>query len=81
MKYWIEPLKPFFLIYCYLLLGLKMVNCILYLQLRYQKCLDAHPSGLTKSQSANNVTQTKGISATLKSFVGTLTGKKANGNS
>ncbi|KAK7601089.1 hypothetical protein V9T40_008530 [Parthenolecanium corni] len=47
-------------------------------KLRYQKCLDAHPPGLMKSQSATNVTQTKSISATLKSFVGSLTGRKNN---
>ncbi|XP_065207171.1 protein Fe65 homolog isoform X2 [Planococcus citri] len=50
-------------------------------KLRYQKCLDAHPAGLTKSQSTGNVTPNKSLGATLKSFVGSLTGRKPNTNS
>ncbi|KAJ4446519.1 hypothetical protein ANN_13215 [Periplaneta americana] len=49
-------------------------------KLRYQKCLDAHPQGLGRNQ--NNV-QTpgggaKGFGATLKSLVGSLTGRGSN---
>lgn len=42
-------------------------------KLRYQKCLDAHPQSLLTTDSKS---PTKGISATLKSFVGSLTGRK-----
>uniref|UniRef100_A0A0P4VWF5 Putative amyloid beta a4 protein-binding family b member 2-like isoform x3 n=1 Tax=Rhodnius neglectus TaxID=72488 RepID=A0A0P4VWF5_9HEMI len=42
-------------------------------KLRYQKCLDAHPQCLvnTETKSPN-----KGLGATLKSFVGTITGRR-----
>lgn len=46
------------------------------LQLRYQKCLDAHPGRTAMSIN----TPGKGIGATLKSLVGTLTGRKAKGS-
>ncbi|KDR19882.1 hypothetical protein L798_06003, partial [Zootermopsis nevadensis] len=46
-------------------------------KLRYQKCLDAHPQGLGRNGS--NVQTpgggTKGLGATLKSLVGSLTGR------
>lgn len=53
-------------------------------QLRYQKCLDAHPQGLNPSMSLShninspnvNGISRKGISSTLKSLVGTITGRK-----
>lgn len=44
-------------------------------QLRYQKCLDAHPQGLGRSQSSIQ-TPGKSLGATLKSIVGSLTGRK-----
>ncbi|XP_014294249.1 protein Fe65 homolog [Halyomorpha halys] len=42
-------------------------------KLRYQKCLDAHPQNLLTTDSKS---PTKSISATLKSFVGSWTGRK-----
>ncbi|XP_008557853.1 protein Fe65 homolog isoform X1 [Microplitis demolitor] len=44
-------------------------------KLRYQKCLDAHPQGF---RNANNLTTPngRGIGATIKSLVGSLTGRK-----
>ncbi|XP_050520196.1 uncharacterized protein LOC126893759 [Daktulosphaira vitifoliae] len=53
-------------------------------KLRYQKCLDAHPQGMNpnlslshniNNQNLNNISR-KGISSTLKSLVGTITGRK-----
>ncbi|KAB0798918.1 hypothetical protein PPYR_06798 [Photinus pyralis] len=44
-------------------------------KLRYQKCLDAHPQSLDRSQS-NIQTPGKSFGATLKSIVGSLTGRK-----
>lgn len=52
------------------------MDCVF--QLRYQKCLDAHPQGLGRSQS-NLSTPAKSFSATLKSLVGSLTGRKGKG--
>ncbi|EEB11505.1 predicted protein [Pediculus humanus corporis] len=49
-------------------------------KLRYQKCLDAHPQGIPRSQSGSQ-TPGKSIGAALKSFVGSLTGRKARGGS
>lgn len=46
-------------------------------QLRYQKCLDAHPQGLERTNSNLN-TPGKSIGAALKSIVGSLTGRKTN---
>nr|CAD7202879.1 unnamed protein product [Timema douglasi] len=43
-------------------------------KLRYQKCLDAHPQGVGRNQS-NAQTPGRGLGATLKSLVGTLTGQ------
>ncbi|XP_066999304.1 protein Fe65 homolog isoform X2 [Anabrus simplex] len=48
-------------------------------KLRYQKCLDAHPQGFGRNQS-NAQTPGKGFGATLKSLVGTLTGRKLKGS-
>ncbi|XP_065346910.1 protein Fe65 homolog isoform X1 [Cloeon dipterum] len=50
-------------------------------KLRYQKCLDAHPNGLGQglAEAANNTG--KGLGATLKSLVGSLTGRKGKGGS
>ncbi|XP_050060717.1 protein Fe65 homolog isoform X2 [Aphis gossypii] len=53
-------------------------------KLRYQKCLDAHPQGLNPNASLShnicspnvNGISRKGISSTLKSLVGTITGRK-----
>ncbi|XP_044577408.1 protein Fe65 homolog isoform X2 [Cotesia glomerata] len=44
-------------------------------KLRYQKCLDAHPQGFRNS---NNMTTPngRGIGATLKSLVGSITGRR-----
>ncbi|XP_034938072.1 protein Fe65 homolog isoform X2 [Chelonus insularis] len=44
-------------------------------KLRYQKCLDAHPQGF---RNANNLSTPsgRGIGATLKSLVGSLTGRR-----
>jgi len=55
-----------------------------FFQLRYQKCLDAHPQGLNPNASLShnicspnvNGISRKGISSTLKSLVGTITGRK-----
>lgn len=56
-----------------------------FFQLRYQKCLDAHPQGLNPNvtighhhiSSPNvNAMSKKGITTTLKSLVGTITGRK-----
>nr|CAD7402202.1 unnamed protein product [Timema cristinae] len=47
-------------------------------KLRYQKCLDAHPQGVGRNQS-NAQTPGRGLGATLKSLVGTLTGRKLRG--
>lgn len=44
-------------------------------KLRYQKCLDAHPGRTTMTAH----TPGKGLGATLKSLVGTLTGRKVKG--
>ncbi|XP_071056763.1 protein Fe65 homolog isoform X2 [Onthophagus taurus] len=44
-------------------------------KLRYQKCLDAHPQGIGRSQSTL-VTPGKSFGAALKSIVGSLTGRK-----
>lgn len=43
------------------------------LQLRYQKCLDAHPENRLSSESS---TPSKGIGATLKNLMNTFTSKK-----
>ncbi|KAK6637371.1 hypothetical protein RUM44_007787 [Polyplax serrata] len=48
-------------------------------KLRYQKCLDAHPQGLARSQSGAQ-TPGKTIGAALKSLVGSLTGRKGKGS-
>lgn len=56
------------------------INLVLLpLQLRYQKCLDAHPQGLARSQSGAQ-TPGKTIGAALKSLVGSLTGRKGKGS-
>lgn len=47
-----------------------------FFQLRYQKCLDAHPQGLGTS-SMNLHTPGSSIGAALKSFVGSLRGRKS----
>lgn len=61
-----------------------LFKCFYCLQLRYQKCLDAHPQGLNpmaslghniNSSNVNGISR-KGISSTLKSLVGTITGRK-----
>ncbi|XP_058796872.1 protein Fe65 homolog [Phymastichus coffea] len=49
-------------------------------KLRYQKCLDAHPPGFRNVGSANTPGNGRGLGATLKSFVGTLTGRKNKQN-
>lgn len=48
-------------------------------QLRYQKCLDAHPQGFRQASTCEQ-SPGRGLSATLKSLVGTLTGRKAKGS-
>jgi amyloid beta (A4) precursor protein-binding family B protein 2 (Fe65-like) len=48
------------------------------LQLRYQKCLDAHPTGLGRGLAEAH-TPGRGLGATLKSLVGSLTGRKGKG--
>lgn len=45
-------------------------------KLRYQKCLDAHPQGLGRSQSSLH-TPGKTFGQALKSIVGSLTGRKS----
>lgn len=42
-------------------------------KLRYQKCLDAHPQNIMPVEAKS---PSKGIGATLKSFVGTITGRR-----
>lgn len=42
-------------------------------QLRYQKCLDAHPGRATAGAGA----QGKGLGATIKSLVSGLTGRRS----
>lgn len=63
---------------------LCLISQFVFKQLRYQKCLDAHPQGLNPnvslthniiSPNANGISR-KGISSTLKSLVGTITGRK-----
>ncbi|XP_044017998.1 protein Fe65 homolog isoform X1 [Aphidius gifuensis] len=44
-------------------------------KLRYQKCLDAHPQGF-RSASSLSTPNGRGIGATLKSLVGSLTGRR-----
>ncbi|XP_033224042.1 protein Fe65 homolog isoform X2 [Belonocnema kinseyi] len=44
-------------------------------KLRYQKCLDAHPQGFRNARSLNTPNG-RGLGATLKSLVGSLTGRK-----
>ncbi|XP_011306430.1 amyloid beta A4 precursor protein-binding family B member 2 isoform X3 [Fopius arisanus] len=44
-------------------------------KLRYQKCLDAHPQGFRNSSSLSTPSG-RGIGATLKSLVGSLTGRR-----
>jgi hypothetical protein len=53
---------------------------VIFLQLRYQKCLDAHPQGVGRNQSNAQTPGggTKGLGATLKSLVGSLTGRGSN---
>lgn len=48
-------------------------------KLRYQKCLDAHPQGF-RQPSTSAQSPGRGLGATLKSLVGTLTGRKAKGS-
>lgn len=48
-------------------------------KLRYQKCLDAHPQSLNRGQLGAQ-TPGKGLGATLKSLVGSLTGKRLKGS-
>ncbi|XP_052122589.1 protein Fe65 homolog isoform X2 [Frankliniella occidentalis] len=48
-------------------------------KLRYQKCLDAHPQGF-RQPSTSAQSPGRGIGATLKSLVGTLTGRKTKGS-
>lgn len=45
-------------------------------KLRYQKCLDAHPQG-PRSTSSDVSTRGSGLGATLKSLVGSLTGRRS----
>ncbi|XP_014605371.1 PREDICTED: protein Fe65 homolog isoform X3 [Polistes canadensis] len=44
-------------------------------KLRYQKCLDAHPQGFRNATSLNTPSG-RGLGATLKSLVGSLTGRR-----
>ncbi|XP_043481673.1 protein Fe65 homolog isoform X2 [Leptopilina heterotoma] len=44
-------------------------------KLRYQKCLDAHPQGFRNARSLNTPNG-RGFGATLKSLVGSLTGRR-----
>ncbi|XP_020709801.2 protein Fe65 homolog isoform X1 [Athalia rosae] len=44
-------------------------------KLRYQKCLDAHPQGF-RNASSLNTPGGRGLGATLKSLVGSLTGRR-----
>ncbi|XP_015593076.1 amyloid-beta A4 precursor protein-binding family B member 2 isoform X2 [Cephus cinctus] len=44
-------------------------------KLRYQKCLDAHPQGFRNASSLNTPSG-RGLGATLKSLVGSLTGRR-----
>ncbi|XP_071642842.1 protein Fe65 homolog [Temnothorax longispinosus] len=45
-------------------------------KLRYQKCLDAHPQGFRNASSLNTPSG-RGLGATLKSLVGSLTGRRS----
>lgn len=60
-------------------------NLFIYLfiseQLRYQKCLDAHPGSAEagSSNGSGNDTSGRGLGATIKSFVGSLTGRRTRG--
>lgn len=47
-------------------------------QLRYQKCLDAHPEG---RQAAEGHTPSKGLGATIKNLMNTLSLKKDKASS
>jgi amyloid beta (A4) precursor protein-binding family B protein 2 (Fe65-like) len=55
-------------------------SSVIFLQLRYQKCLDAHPQGLgrTHGNAQTPGGGAKGLGATLKSLVGSLTGRGSN---
>ncbi|XP_012288947.1 protein Fe65 homolog isoform X2 [Orussus abietinus] len=44
-------------------------------KLRYQKCLDAHPQGF-RNASGLNTPSGRGLGATIKSLVGSLTGRR-----
>nr|XP_012218960.1 PREDICTED: amyloid beta A4 precursor protein-binding family B member 2-like isoform X1 [Linepithema humile]XP_012218961.1 PREDICTED: amyloid beta A4 precursor protein-binding family B member 2-like isoform X1 [Linepithema humile] len=44
-------------------------------KLRYQKCLDAHPQGFRNASSLNTPSG-RGLGATIKSLVGSLTGRR-----
>lgn len=57
-----------------LFIKLKFRCTYLYLQLRYQKCLDAHPG---VGRGGRGVGTPRTISATLRSVLGTITGRKA----
>lgn len=50
----------------------------LHFQLRYQKCLDAHPENRLSSESS---TPSKGLGATIKNFMSSLTLKKDKASS
>ncbi|XP_044736073.1 protein Fe65 homolog isoform X2 [Chrysoperla carnea] len=50
-------------------------------KLRYQKCLDAHPQGQAYNRNQSGAhTPGRGLGATLKSLVGSLTGRRSRGS-
>ena len=56
----------------------KFLFKLLSIQLRYQKCLDAHPTARTSAEQSPN---SKGIGETLKNIMNTLTFKKDGSSS
>lgn len=50
-------------------------------QLRYQKCLDAHPNHPNREYIDDSPTSTKGLGATIKNFVSSFSLKKDKSSS
>lgn len=53
----------------------------LFIQLRYQKCLDAHPNHPGSQSSGDSPNSTKGLGATIKNFVTSFALKKDKSSS
>ncbi len=67
--------------YVILIIPLDLLFMFVYflLQLRYQKCLDAHPQGAGRGGTGGSHTPGRGLGATLKSLVGALAGRRLRG--